>query len=82
MSKYLRKTAKRVKGDLCGVSVYGDALSIEAVKSLAKDYLEITANIDYGWLPPMKSGLKWKCVVCKKKYFLYNNAYKCCVSLV
>jgi len=79
-SKYLRNVAKRVSEDLCGVSVYGDGLSPSAVKALAKDYLKITANIEHGWLPPMKSGFKWKCVICKRKYFLYGNAYNCCIN--
>jgi hypothetical protein len=80
MSKYLREVASRVYEDLCGVSVYGGALSINDVKMLAKAYLKITASLEFGWLPPMKSNFKWRCVVCKKKYFLYNNAYYCCLN--
>lgn len=80
MSKYLREIAKRVHEDLCGVSVYGDALSVNAVKMLGKDYLKITASLEFGWFPPRKAGFRWECVVCKKKYFLYNNAYDCCID--
>jgi len=81
MSKYLRKVARRVNSDLCGVSVYGDGLNPSAVKALAEDYLKVTANKDLGWFPPTKVGpLKWQCVICKEKYFRYKNAYNCCIK--
>ena len=80
MSEYLREVAKKVKNDLCGVSVYGDGLNPSSVQTLAEDYLKLTANRDFGWLPPMKMGLfKWQCVVCKRKYFRYKKAYNCCI---
>jgi len=81
VSKHMRRIARRVSNDLCGVSVYGDGLSPAAVVSLAKDYLKLTAHKDLGWVAPVKSGLfKWQCTVCKRKYFRYDRAFNCCIN--